>query len=101
MGTISYILVGTKKAEEVSFSSTAHGAGRVMSRNAALKQFRGEQVKASLSAKNIEVKTDSWKGLAEEAPQVYKNCAEVVKVSHEIGIAKLVAGIFPLAVIKG
>lgn len=101
MGTASYILVGTKEAEEVSFSSTAHGAGRVMSRHEALRRWRGEQVKAALSSKGIEVKSASWKGLAEESPQVYKDCAEVVRVSHELGIAKLVASVFPLAVVKG
>lgn len=101
MGTASYVLVGTNKAEEVSFCSTAHGAGRVMSRHAALKQFRGEKVKATLSTQNIEVKSSGWKGLAEEAPGVYKDIDEVVRVSHEVGIGNLVARVVPLAVIKG
>jgi len=95
MGTASYVLVGTKRAEEVSFSSTAHGAGRIMSRHQALKKFRGEQVKASLSTKNIEVKSKGWKGLAEEAPGVYKDCEEVTKVSHKLKMATLVASVFP------
>ena len=101
MGTYSYILVGSKKAEEISFASTCHGAGRVMSRHSALKEFRGEQVKKDLADKNIEVKAGSWKGLAEEAPGVYKDINEVVRVSHELGIGNLVVKLKPLGVIKG
>src|SRR3989344_1107690 len=101
MGTYSYILVGSKKAEEISFASTCHGAGRVMSRHGALKEFRGEQVKKDLADKNIEVKAGSWKGLAEEAPGVYKDINEVVRVSHELGIGNLVVKLKPLAVMKG
>ncbi len=101
MGTASYILVGTKKAEEISFGSTAHGAGRVMSRHEALRLKRGEQVKEELKAKGIEVRSGSWKGLAEEAPSAYKDVDEVVRVSHELGIGKLVAKVKPLVVIKG
>ncbi len=101
MGTASYVLLGTKKAEEISFGSTAHGAGRVMSRHAALGKFRGEEIKKKLLAKNIEVKSGSWKSIAEEAPDVYKDIDEVVRVSHELGIGKLVAKLKPLAVMKG
>jgi len=101
MGTASYILVGTKKAEELTWGSTAHGAGRVMSRHEALKSRRGEQVKAELKKKGIEVKAGSWKGLAEEAPESYKDVNEVVRVSHEIGIGNLVVRVKPLIVIKG
>ena len=101
MGTSSYVLVGTKKAEEISFGSTAHGAGRVMSRYEALRQKRGEEVKSELSKKGIEVMSGSWKGLSEEAPYAYKDIDEVVKVSHELGIGKLVAKVKPLIVIKG
>jgi len=101
MGTSSYLLVGTKKAEQVSFGSTAHGAGRVSSRSAALREFRGEQIKNELAKQNIEVKAASWKSLAEEAPQVYKDIDEVVRVSHELGIGNLVAKLRPLAVMKG
>ncbi|MDH7493121.1 MAG: RtcB family protein, partial [Candidatus Saccharicenans sp.] len=67
MGTASYVLVGTKEAEEMSFSSTAHGAGRVMSRNEALRRFRGEQIRDELAKKGVELKATSWKGVAEEA----------------------------------
>lgn len=101
MGTASYLLVGTKKAEEVSFGSTAHGAGRVSSRSAALRNFRGEQIRTDLAKQNIEVKAASWKSIAEEAPAVYKDIDEVVRVSHEAGIGNLVAKLKPLAVMKG
>ena len=101
MGTSSYVLVGTKKAEQLSFGSTAHGAGRVSSRSAALRNLRGEEVKKDLEKKGIEVISGSWKGLAEEAPQVYKDIDEVVSVSHKAGIGNLVARVIPLAVMKG
>ena len=101
MGTASYVLVGTKKAEEISFASTAHGSGRVMSRHEALRKQSGEQVKLSLKEKGIEVKSGSWKGLAEEAPEAYKDVDEVVKVSHAVGIGELVVKVKPLMVIKG
>ncbi len=101
MGTASYVLVGTKKAEEVSFGSTAHGAGRVMSRHQALRQFKGEKIKSELQSKNIEIKAGGWKSIAEEAPGVYKDIDEVVRVSHEAGIGNLVAKVKPLAVMKG
>ena len=100
MGTASYVLVGTKKAEEISFGSTAHGAGRVMSRHEAIRNYRGEQVKRDLSEKGIEVR-GPWKGLAEETWQAYKDIDEVVRVSHKLGIGNLVARLVPLAVMKG
>ena len=102
MGTASYLLVGTKKAEETSFGSTAHGSGRVMSRHEALRRWRGEQVKNDLKEqKDIELKSTSWKGLAEEAPGAYKDIDEVIRVSHSIGIGNMVARLVPLAVMKG
>ena len=100
MGTASYLLVGTKKAEEISFGSTAHGAGRVMSRHEAIRNYRGEQVKRDLEAKGIIVK-GPWKGLAEETWQAYKDIDEVVRTSHKLGIGNLVARLTPLAVMKG
>jgi len=101
MGTASYVLIGTKKAEELSFASTAHGAGRVESRSKALRELRGEDVKKQLNEKGIEVRSGSWKGLAEEAPQVYKDIDEVVNVSDKVGLAKLVAKVRPVSVMKG
>jgi len=101
MGTASYVLVGTKKAEEISWGSTCHGAGRVSSRSAALRNLRGEDVKKQLNEKGIEVRAGSWKGLAEEAPQVYKDIDEVVRVSHEAGLGNLVVRVKPVVVMKG
>jgi tRNA-splicing ligase RtcB len=101
MGTASYLLVGTSKAEEVSFGSTAHGAGRVMSRHGALKEITGQQVQKNLEDKNILVKGTSWKGLAEETPEAYKDIDEVIRISDEVGIGKKVARLIPLAVMKG
>ncbi len=101
MGTSSYILGGTKEAEELSFGSTAHGAGRLMSRHEAQRRFRGEKIKRELESKGIELKSTNWKGVAEEASQAYKNVDDVVKVSHKVGIGKLVARVVPLGVIKG
>ncbi len=101
MGTASYILVGTSKAEEISFGSTAHGAGRLMSRHEALRRFRGEKIKEELEKKGVELKSTSWKGIAEEAAAAYKDVDEVVKVSHEVGIGKLVAKVVPIGVMKG
>jgi len=101
MGTSSYVLVGTKKAEEVSWGSTAHGAGRVMSRHEALRQFRGETIKQELEKKDVVVEAGGWKSIAEEAPGVYKDIDEVVKISHEVGIGNLVVKVKPLAVMKG
>ena len=101
MGTASYLLAGTAEAEGLSFSSTAHGAGRVMSRHEARKRFRGEQIQQELKQKDIELKAASWKGVAEEAAQVYKDVDEVVRISHETGIGRLVARLEPVGVMKG
>ncbi len=101
MGTASYVLVGTEKAMEESFGSTAHGAGRLMSRKKANASWRGEDVKRELEEHNILVKAASWRGVSEEAPKAYKDVDEVVKVSHGAGIGKLVAKVKPLGVVKG
>lgn len=101
MGTSSYVLVGTEKSHQESFASTAHGAGRVMSRHEAIRKYRGEQIKQDLEKDSIYVKAASWKGITEEAPPVYKDVDEVVKVSDQAGIGKLVAQLKPLGVIKG
>jgi len=101
MGTFSYVLVGTKKAEELSFGSTAHGAGRVLSRSYAIKNFTPEQVEKELASQNVVIKAGSRKGIVEEAPEAYKDVNEVVRVSHELGIGKMVARLKPLAVLKG
>ncbi len=101
MGTASYILVGTSEAEKISFGSTAHGAGRVMSRHEARRRFRGEKIKQELERKGIELKSTSWRGVAEEASGAYKDVDEVVRISHEVGIGKMVAKVIPVGVIKG
>jgi tRNA-splicing ligase RtcB len=101
MGTASYLLVGTPEAEALSFGSTAHGAGRVMSRHEALRRFRGEQIRDDLAKQGIELKSTSWKGVAEEAAAAYKDVDEVVRVSHEVGIGRLVAKVAPVGVMKG
>lgn len=101
MGTNSYVLVGTKKAEEISWGSTAHGAGRVLSRTSAKQKFSPEEIKQILEDKDILLEAGSIKGIVEEAPGAYKDVDEVVRVSHELGIGNLVAKLKPLAVIKG
>lgn len=101
MGTASYLLVGTKKAEELTFGSTAHGAGRVESRTQARNELTSENVRKELEDKDIIIEAGSMKGIVEEAPEVYKDIDEVVKVSDKVGIGKLVARFVPLAVMKG
>jgi len=101
MGTSSYLLVGTKKAEELTFGSTVHGAGRISSRSSALRDLKGENIKKELNKKGIEVKAGSWTSLAEEAPEVYKDIDDVVNSVDEIGISKKVARMKPLVVVKG
>lgn len=101
MGTSSYILAGTQTAMDETFGSTAHGAGRLMSRHGAIKEFKPEDVKAQLKEHNIYIKAGSLKGISEEAPGAYKDVDEVVKVSNDAGLGKLVAKVRPFGVIKG
>jgi len=101
MGTSSYVLVGTKKAEELTFGSTVHGAGRVASRSSAMKNLNGEEIKKALNKKGIEIKAGNVKGLAEEAPEAYKDIEDVVSVVDELGISKKVARMRPMIVVKG
>jgi tRNA-splicing ligase RtcB len=100
MGTASYVLIGTKKSKEAWYTAP-HGAGRTMSRNAAIKNLSGREIVENLKKRGIIVKCYSIKGIAEEAPQAYKNIDEVVEVVHQAGLAKKVAKLSPLAVIKG
>ena len=86
---------------ERSFGSTCHGAGRTMSRSQAKKTVRGEQLREELQAQGIQVRTGSLAGLAEEAPQAYKDVDAVVETVTGAGIARKVARLRPLAVIKG
>ena len=101
MGTASYVLVGTETAMEKSFGSACHGAGRAMSRHAALKVVGGQELQARLRSQGIYVRGGSWSGLAEEAPEAYKDVDRVVDVVHNAGLARKVARVVPLGVIKG
>lgn len=100
MGTASYVLIGADSAKE-TFYSTAHGAGRVLSRTAMLKGVRGEEVARRIAQKGILSKAASWKVMAEEAPEAYKDIDEVTRVTEEAGISKRVVRLVPLGVIKG
>jgi tRNA-splicing ligase RtcB len=101
MGTSSWVLVGTEKAMEVSFGSTAHGAGRMMSRAAAKRKFWGEEIKTAMEKRGIVVRAASSMVLAEEADLAYKNVDVVADVSDRLGIATKVARLVPIAVVKG
>jgi len=101
MGTESYVLVGTRRAEELTFGSTCHGAGRVMSRSKARKKIYGAELKKELEGEGIVVRAGSNRGLAEEAPAAYKDVSRVVEAVHGLGIARKVARLRPLGVIKG
>jgi tRNA-splicing ligase RtcB len=101
MGTSSWVLVGCREAMEKTFGSTCHGAGRILSRSAAKKSVQGPELRQRLESKGILIKAGSMKGLAEEAPVAYKDVNRVVDIVHNAGIAKKVARLKPLAVIKG
>ncbi len=101
MGTASWLLLGTEGAMEQSFGSTCHGAGRAMSRRKAKKTVRGTELRESMEAQGIRVRAGSMPGLAEEAPIAYKDVDRVVNTVSKAGIAKKVARIVPVAVIKG
>lgn len=101
MGTASYILVGTGESESLAFSSACHGAGRSMSRTAATKKWQGSQIVRELAERRIIVKSRSMRGLAEEAPDAYKNVSAVVEATANAGLAKKVAKLLPLICVKG
>jgi tRNA-splicing ligase RtcB len=101
MGTSSWVLVGCREAMEKTFGSTCHGAGRILSRSAAKKSVQGPELRQRLESKGILIKAGSMKGLAEEAPVAYKDVNRVVEIVHNAEIAKKVARLKPLAVIKG
>ena len=101
MGTSSWILIGQPNSMNLSFGSTAHGAGRNMSRTKARKNFTESDVKKSLNDKGIFLKALTRDGVVEETPQAYKDVDAVVNVSHDLGIATKVAKLVPIGVIKG
>ncbi|MGE5175294.1 MAG: RtcB family protein [Hyphomicrobiales bacterium] len=101
MGTASYILVGTKESEALSFGSACHGAGRAMSRTAALKRWRGRDVMETLRLRGIEIRSPSPRGVAEEAPGAYKDVTAVVEAAERAGLARIVAKLTPILCVKG
>jgi len=101
MGTASYVLAGAEGSMKETFGSTCHGAGRVLSRHAATRQFRGDKLRNELMQRGIYIRAASMRVVAEEAPGAYKNVDNVVNVVHEAGIANLVARMRPIGVAKG
>jgi len=101
MGTGSYVLAGTTASEALAFSSACHGAGRAMSRHQALRTWKGRKVVDDLAARGILVKSPSMRGIAEEAPEAYKDVSAVVDAADAAGLARKVARVEPLVCIKG
>ena len=101
MGTASWVLIGAPKAMELSFGTTAHGAGRFMSRAAAKRRNPARAVEDQLSKKGIMIRAENFGTVSEEAPEAYKNVDSVAEVSHQLGIATKVARLVPIGVTKG
>ena len=101
MGTVSWVLVGTEGSMAQSFGSTCHGAGRMMSRSRAKKEVQGGELRRELEQRGIRIRAGSLAGLAEEAPTAYKDVDRVIEVVHGAGIARKVARLVPVAVVKG
>jgi tRNA-splicing ligase RtcB len=101
MGRESYVLIGLPLAMEKTFGTTCHGAGRVMSRNAAVQHARGRQIDKELAAKGIIARAHSRAGLAEEHSDAYKDVSIVVDIVERAGLARKVALLRPLGVVKG
>jgi len=101
MGTASYILVGTAEGEQRAFSSACHGAGRAMSRHQATRQWHGRELTDQLAERGIMIRSPSLRGIAEEAPGAYKDVSAVVEASHQTGLARKVARLEPMIVVKG
>jgi tRNA-splicing ligase RtcB (3'-phosphate/5'-hydroxy nucleic acid ligase) len=101
MGTCSYVLVGTERAMLETFGSSCHGAGRSKSRTQAKKETSADRLLEEMKQKGIYVRGESRSGLTEEKPDAYKDVSRVVDVVHGAGIARRVAKLVPLAVMKG
>jgi tRNA-splicing ligase RtcB len=101
MGTGSYVLAGTAASEQRAFSSACHGAGRAMSRHQALRTWKGRQVVDELARRGILIRSPSMRGVAEEAPDAYKDVSAVVDAAEAAGLARKVARVEPLVCIKG
>jgi tRNA-splicing ligase RtcB len=101
MGTSSWVLAGTETSMLRSWGSSCHGAGRTMSRSMAKHDYRGEDLRRELESRGIKIRAGSMAGLAEEAPSAYKDVETVVDTVVAAGIARKVARLRPLAVVKG
>ncbi len=101
MGRYSFVLVGTEKAMSDTFGSTCHGAGRLMSRNQAMKRAKGRAIIREMEDKGILIRSPGKRTVVEEISEAYKDVADVVRVAHEAGISRKVARLVPLAVLKG
>jgi tRNA-splicing ligase RtcB len=101
MGRASWVLVGQPGAMEKTFGTTCHGAGRAMSRTAAVKASKGRRIDRELAARGVVARARSWRGLAEEQPDAYKDVDLVVDVVHRAGLSRKVARLRPIGVIKG
>jgi len=101
MGRASWLLTGQQGSMEQTFGTTCHGAGRLLSRTAAIQRARGRRIDRELAEKGIIARCRNWKGLAEEQPEAYKDVNQVVDVVHRAGLARKVARLVPIGVVKG
>ncbi|MCR4427011.1 MAG: RtcB family protein [Firmicutes bacterium] len=101
MGRNSYVLLGTERAMQIAFGSTCHGAGRLMSRNEALRNRKADEVREALREAGVYARAASRGSLVEEAPEAYKDVNDVVNITHKAGISLKVAKLRPLGVVKG
>jgi tRNA-splicing ligase RtcB (3'-phosphate/5'-hydroxy nucleic acid ligase) len=101
MGTASYILAGTAESESRAFCSSCHGAGRQMSRTQATRRWQGREVMDELASHGILIRCKSYRGIAEEAPDAYKNVNAVVEAADRAGLSKKIAKVVPLICVKG
>jgi tRNA-splicing ligase RtcB len=101
MGTSSYILIGTAEGMKTAFGSACHGAGRAMSRTQAKRKWHGRDVVRQLEEQGVLVRGHSYSGIAEEAPESYKDVTEVVEAAHQAKLARKVVRVKPIACVKG
>jgi tRNA-splicing ligase RtcB len=101
MGTASYLLVGAPGSVKESFGSTCHGAGRVLSRSAAMRKYNVKDVRHGMEERGIYLKSATTEGILEEAPGAYKNIDDVVRITHMAGLSRMVARVVPVGVMKG
>jgi tRNA-splicing ligase RtcB len=101
MGTSSYILIGTEEGMKTAFGSACHGAGRAMSRTQAKRKWHGRDVIRQLDEQGVLVRGHSYSGIAEEAPESYKDVTEVVEAAHQANLARKVVRVKPIACVKG